>query len=118
VEVNGVRIIGVENSYDTELLQSVLSRTPPSPAYTILMHHQPTGFAVAAARGIGLTLSGHVHNGQIWPFNYIVRLFYSYLKGLHANGDALLNVSTGTGTWGPPMRLGSQSEIVVLEPMR
>ena len=49
VEVNGVRIIGVENSYGTELLQSVLSRTPPSPAYTILMHHQPTGFAVAAA---------------------------------------------------------------------
>jgi len=118
VEVNGVRIIGIEDSYGTELLQSVLSRTPPSAAYTILMHHQPTGFAVAAARGIGLTLSGHVHNGQIWPFNYIVGLFYPYLKGLHANGSALLNVSTGTGTWGPPMRLGSHSEIVVLEPIR
>jgi uncharacterized protein len=118
VEVNGVRIIGVENSYDTELLQSVLSRTLPSPAYTILMNHQPTGFAIAAARGIGLTLSGHVHNGQIWPFNFIVGLFYPYLKGLHANGGALLNVSTGTGIWGPPMRLGSHSEIVLLEPMR
>jgi hypothetical protein len=118
VEVNGVRIIGVENSYGTELLQSVLSRTPSSPAYTILMNHQPTGFAVAAAHGIGLTLSGHVHNGQIWPFNYIVGLFYPYLKGLHAYEGAYLNVSTGTGIWGPPMRLGSHSEIVVLEPMR
>jgi hypothetical protein len=58
----------------------VFRRMPPSPAYTILMNHQPTGFAIAAARGIGLTISGHVHNGQIWPFNDIVGLFYPYLK--------------------------------------
>jgi len=118
VDFNGVRIIGVDNSYGTELLQSVLGRTPPSPAYTVLLNHHPTGFAIAAHRGIGLTLSGHVHNGQIWPFKYVVGLFYPYLKGLHANGGAYLNVSTGTGIWGPPMRLGSHSEIVLLEPMR
>jgi predicted MPP superfamily phosphohydrolase len=118
VDFNGIRIIGIDNSYGTELLQSVLGRMPPSPAYTILMNHQATGFDIAAHRGIGLTLSGHVHNGQIWPFNYVVGLFYPYLKGLHANGGAFLNVSTGTGIWGPPMRLGSRSEIVLLEPMR
>jgi hypothetical protein len=118
VDFAGIRIIGLDNSYGTELLQSVLGQTPPSPAYTILMNHQPTGFGIAAHRGIALTLSGHVHNGQIWPFNYIVGFFYPYLKGLHANGDAFLNVSTGTGIWGPPMRLGSHSEIVLLAPMR
>ena len=118
VDFNGIRIIGVDNSYGTELLQSVLGRTPLSPAYTILMNHQPTGFDIAAHRGIGLTLSGHVHNGQIWPFNYVVGLFYPYLKGLHANGGVFLNVSTGTGIWGPPMRLGSHSEIVLLGPRR
>ncbi len=118
VNVNGVRIIGVDNSYGTDLLQSVLSRTPPSPTFTILMNHQPTGFDIAARYGIGLTLSGHVHNGQIWPFNHIVGFFYPYLQGLHAQGDAFLNVSTGTGIWGPPMRLGSHSEIVLLEPTR
>ena len=118
IDFNGIRIVGVDNSRGTELLQSVLGRTPPSPAYTILMHHQPTGFDIAAHRGIGLMLSGHVHDGQIWPFKYVVRLFYPYLKGLHANGGAFLNVSTGTGIWGPPMRLGSHSEIVFLEPMR
>lgn len=116
VEFNGIRIIGVDNSYGTELMQSVLDRTPPSPAFTILMNHQPTGFDIASRHRIGLTLSGHVHNGQIWPFNYVVGLFYPYLKGLHANGGAFLNVSTGTGFWGPPMRLGSHSEIVLLEP--
>jgi predicted MPP superfamily phosphohydrolase len=118
VNINGVRIIGVDNSYGTELLQSVLGRTPPSPMFTILMNHQPTGFDTAAQHGIGLTLSGHVHNGQIWPFNHIVGFFYPYLRGLHAQGGAFLNVSTGTGIWGPPMRLGSHSEIVLLEPVR
>ena len=116
IELNGIRIIGVDNSYSTELMQSVLDRTPPSPAFTVLMNHQPRGFDIAARHGIGLTLSGHVHDGQIWPFNYVVGLFYPYLKGLHERAGALLNVSTGTGIWGPPMRLGSHSEIVLLEP--
>lgn len=117
VEVKGVRIIGVDNSSGTELLASVLDRTPPAPAFTILMTHQPRGFDLAARHGIALTLSGHVHNGQIWPFNYIVGLVYPYIRGLHANGGGFLNVSTGTGIWGPPMRLGSHSEIVLLEPL-
>jgi predicted MPP superfamily phosphohydrolase len=116
VEFNGIRIIGVDNSYGTELLQSVLDRAPASPAFTILMNHQPTGFDIAARHRIDLTLSGHMHNGQIWPFNHVVGLFYPYLKGLHENAGSFLNVSTGTGIWGPPMRLGSHSEIVFLEP--
>ena len=117
VEFTGTRIIGLDNSYSTELMQSVLDRTPASAAFTILMNHQPRGFEIAARHRIGLTLSGHVHNGQIWPFNYFVGLFYPYLKGLHESGGAFLNVSTGSGIWGPPMRLGSHSEIVFLEPM-
>ena len=116
VEFGGIRIIGIDDSYGTELLQNVLRRTPPSAAFTILMSHQPRGLDLAASHRIRLMLSGHVHNGQIWPFNYIVGLFYPYLKGLHARADAVLNVSTGTGFWGPPMRLGSHSEIVLLEP--
>jgi uncharacterized protein len=118
IELSGIRIVGVDNSYGTELLQGVLSRTPPSPVFTVLMNHQPRGFDVAVRHRINLTLSGHVHNGQIWPFNYVVGLFYPYLKGLHTHADAFLNVSTGTGFWGPPMRLGSHSEIVLLEPRR
>jgi len=116
MEFKGIRIIGIDNSYGTELLQSVLGRTPPSTVFTVLMNHQPRGFDVAARHRINLMLSGHVHNGQIWPFNYVVGLFYPYLNGLHEYAGAFLNVSTGTGIWGPPMRLGSHSEIVLLEP--
>lgn len=116
IEFEGIRIIGIDDSYGVELLESVLSRTPPSAAFTVLMSHQPRGFDVAVRHRIHLTLSGHVHNGQIWPFNYVVGLFYPHLTGLHTHADAVLNVSTGTGFWGPPMRLGSNSEIVLLEP--
>lgn len=116
VEFKGIRIVGIDNSYGPELLQSVLGQTTPTTAFTVVMSHQPRGFALAAGHRVNLMLSGHVHNGQIWPFNYIVGLFYPYLKGLHAHADSLLNVSTGTGFWGPPMRLGSHSEIVLLEP--
>jgi predicted MPP superfamily phosphohydrolase len=86
MEFKGIRIIGVDNSYGTELLQSVLGRTPPSTVFTVLMNHQPRGFDVAARHRIDLMLSGHVHNGQIWPFNYIVGLFYPYLNGLTVRG--------------------------------
>ena len=117
IEISGVRVIGVDNSYGTGLLQAVLDRTPASSAFTILMNHQPTGFDLARRHGIALTLSGHVHHGQIWPFNYIVGLFYPYLSGVFENDGSFLNVSAGTGVWGPPMRLGSHSEIVLLEPV-
>ena len=117
VELQGVRIIGVDNSYGTELLQGVLARLAPSPSFTILMNHQPRGLEIAARHRIDLMVSGHVHDGQIWPFNYVVGLFYPYLEGLHRNGGTLLNVSTGTGIWGPPLRLGSHNEIVLFEPL-
>ncbi|HSB69860.1 MAG TPA: metallophosphoesterase [Candidatus Methylomirabilis sp.] len=117
LEFKSIRIIGVDNSFRADILRSVLDRAAPSPAFTILMNHQPIGFDIAAQHGIGLTLSGHVHNGQLWPFNYVVGVFYPYLKGLHREAGAYLNVSTGTGIWGPPLRLGSHSEVVLLEPL-
>ncbi len=114
-ELQGIRVVGLDNSYGTELMQAVLPGLPPSPAFTILMNHQPRGFDVAARHGVHLTLSGHVHRGQIWPFNSVVGMFFPYLSGLHREGRGFLNVSTGTGFWGPPLRLGSHTEIVVLE---
>ena len=116
LETQGVTILGLDNSYGTELMEPRLPDLSRSTAFTILMNHQPRGADLAARYGVGLMLSGHVHNGQIWPFNYIVGLFYPYLKGLHLVDRTYLNVSTGTGVWGPPMRLGSHSEIVLLEP--
>jgi len=116
VESGGIRILGLDDSRTTDRLQEALERLPPSRAFTVLLNHQPVGFDLAVRHRVNLTLSGHVHSGQIWPFGYLVALLYPRGVGLHAVGESFLNVSAGTGYWGPPLRLGSRSEIVLLEP--
>jgi hypothetical protein len=77
-----------------------------------MLAHRPW-FAVQAARaGAGLTLSGHTHGGQIWPFTYIVMLLTPYIGGRYDVEGMPLIVSRGTGTWGPRMRLWRPAEIV------
>ena len=59
-------------------------------------------------------LSGHTHNGQLMPFNLLVRLQFKAVYGRYDNGQNQAYVSSGAGTWGPPMRLGTQNEIIHL----
>jgi len=84
--------------------------SPESPI--ILLYHRPTGFAKARSMGVGLQLSGHTHNGQYPPYNLIVGLIFKYPYGLYREDDAYIYTSCGTSLWGPPLRLGSRSEIV------
>jgi hypothetical protein len=77
----------------------------------VLLAHQPRAFPEAAAAGVGLQLSGHTHGGQIWPWGYAAYLQQGYLKGLYREGAAQMYVSCGTGYWGPPSRLGTESEV-------
>ena len=80
----------------------------------ILMDHQPLDLEIAANLGVSMQLSGHTHNGQLWPLRYITqsmyRISYGYrnINGMHAY------VTTGIGTWGPPVRIGNRPEIVQL----
>lgn len=73
---------------------------------------------VSNQSGINLQLSGHTHNGQMFPFNLIVKIFFPHINGLYEYENEILKtymyVSSGTGTWGPPMRLGSRFEITVI----
>jgi hypothetical protein len=84
----------------------------------VLLAHQPLAVHEAAERAVGLVLSGHTHGGQIWPWHVFVRLQQPVVRGLHRFGDTQIYVSSGTGYWGPPMRLGAPSEIteIMLEP--
>lgn len=93
------------------------AKTHPS----ILLYHRPSKrLSRAAELGIDLILCGHTHNGQIWPFRYIVRLFFPRITGHFTEGACHLYVSRGLGTWGPPMRLRSIPEIVkiILRPAK
>ena len=82
---------------------------------TILLAHQPKYIEELGTYSPELILSGHTHGGQIWPFEYLVRLQQPYVKGLHKlhNGSHIY-VNSGIGFWGPPMRLDSQAEIAYI----
>lgn len=77
----------------------------------VLLAHQPKAIHGAARHGVDVQLSGHTHGGQIWPWNYLVRLQQPYVAGHVVHEGTHLYVSRGTGYWGPPMRLGTIAEI-------
>jgi len=78
----------------------------------ILMDHQPFRLEEAESNGIDLQLSGHTHHGQLWPFNFITKKVYELSWGYKKKGKTHYYVSSGVGTWGPPIRTGNRPEIV------
>jgi uncharacterized protein len=82
---------------------------------SILLTHAPDHPDIAEAAGFSLQLSGHTHLGQYIPFTWMVRRIYGrFAYGLSRIGQMQVFTSSGAGTWGPPLRLGSNSEIVIL----
>jgi predicted MPP superfamily phosphohydrolase len=110
----GLDLAGIEDPTGSPDLPRALEGRDPSRAL-ILLAHQPRQFKEAARHGVSLTLSGHTHGGQIWPFSWLVALAQPYLAGLHRRGDSQLYVSRGTGFWGPPMRVFAPAEITLLK---
>jgi len=86
----------------------------PAADYRILLAHQPGEVFDAEKHGFDLQLSGHTHGGQFFPWNYAIGLFHPYVRGLNRHGKMWIYVSQGTGFWGPPIRLGTRSEITLL----
>ncbi|HPB29890.1 MAG TPA: metallophosphoesterase [Candidatus Sumerlaeota bacterium] len=93
-------------------LDRALADRPANP--TILLSHTPWLTDRAAAAGVALMLSGHTHNGQIWPFKYLVRARYPFITGRYEMDGMTLIVTRGTGTWGPRMRLWAPGEITLI----
>lgn len=82
---------------------------------SILLYHSPTDIDRMKETGIGLQLSGHTHRGQQFPFQLVTRLVHKgYDYGLYDFGKYALYTSSGVGTWGPMLRIGTRSEIVVI----
>ena len=81
----------------------------------VMLAHQPVQIREVSAVGAGLQLSGHTHGGQIWPFNYLVRIDQPVVQGLSRHGERTqLYTSRGTGFWGPPFRVFAPSEITLI----
>jgi predicted MPP superfamily phosphohydrolase len=111
-----IELIGIDDVEDPEQVNRQLARLKTdSSRYRILLYHRPTGWPDAVSQGIELMLCGHTHNGQIVPFNLLVKRHFPYVKGLFSQAGSHLYVSTGSGTWGPVMRLGSVNEITCID---
>jgi predicted MPP superfamily phosphohydrolase len=107
IDRDGARFNKKERLSLNDLMQKVDSTKP-----VILLDHQPFGLNETAKAGVDLQLSGHTHNGQMWPLNYITSLIYELSYGYKKIGNTQFIVSSGFGIWGPRVRSGSRSEIM------
>ena len=83
---------------------------------SILLNHVPNRLPIVEGAGISLQLSGHTHGGQVFPFTWFTRrVFGKFTYGLQQFGALQVFTSSGAGTWGPPMRVGTHPEIVLLQ---
>jgi predicted MPP superfamily phosphohydrolase len=118
VELDGLQLIGVHyrdaanpNRYQAILQQINLDRRRPS----ILLLHAPVRLQMSEAAGISLQLSGHTHGGQFFPGTLVgKRVWGKFNHGLQSLGKMLVYVTYGAGTWGPPMRIGTKPEVVLI----
>jgi predicted MPP superfamily phosphohydrolase len=90
-----------------QILASINTNLP-----VVLLDHTPYKLEEAQNNNVALQLSGHTHHGQIWPANIITNMIYEVSWGYKKKGNTHYYVTSGAGTWGPPVRTGSKSEIV------
>ncbi|PVX49859.1 hypothetical protein C7377_1497 [Balneicella halophila] len=127
IEWNGIQVIGLnhmvkdENTHSRHTtstkstIKQVLDELAPIKTKpSILLHHSPDGIKYANKHAVDLYLAGHTHGGQMWPVTKISDYFFPYNIGLSHYKSTSIFVSQGIGTAGPPMRLGTNAEIVVI----
>lgn len=119
VEADGLQIVGVPYNHATRgehLASALKSVSLDRERASILLVHAPDHPEVAEAAGVSLQLSGHTHLGQFIPWSWFARRIYrQFVYGLSRIGKMQVFTSSGAGTWGPPLRLGSNPEIVMLQ---
>lgn len=119
VVVDSLQIIGIHDAeaHRRTKLQELLMRAEIDCAGpSILLSHRPGRLDVAEKAGISLQVSGHTHAGQFFPFSFLVRMIYGrFGYGHHRHGALQIVTSSGAGTGGPPFRVGTATEIVIMQ---
>jgi hypothetical protein len=118
VDVDGLQVIGVpytSSNFPLRLRHFLHSLRLEDGCASILLQHVPNRLPIVEQAGVSLQLSGHTHGGQVFPFSWITRrAFGKFTHGLQRFGNLQVLTSSGVGTWGPPMRVGTHSEVVLL----
>ncbi len=119
VTVDGLQIVGVfyhDSTWEPRLQEILQAASIDRARASILISHEPRHLAVAEREGISLQVSGHTHGGQMIPWTrFAARIFGRFVHGLQRFGQMLVYTSYGAGTWGPPARVGTYAEIVLIE---
>src|ERR1041384_1411206 len=119
IVVDGMQIIGVHyhSASHPERLNTILGKMEiDRQQASVLLVHAPDQLAVAEGAGISLQLSGHTHRGQFFPWTWLTkRMYKQFAYGLQRFGAMLVYTSSGAGTWGPPLRVCSHPEIVLIQ---
>ena len=106
-----LNVIGISDNLILENQKKISSRLIQEDLFNLILVHKATLWDHVFEK-TDLMLSGHTHNGQIFPFNFFVRLRYKNIYGIYEKLKSKLYVSSGSGCWGPNMRLGTKNEIV------
>ena len=118
VTVEGLQIVGVHDreAGEPEQFRKILQDAAVDRRHaSILLAHQPAHLSIPEEAGIGLQVSGHTHKGQFWPWSWVIfKVHGPFAYGLNRAGNLFVLTSSGAGTWGPPMRVGTKSEIVLI----
>jgi predicted MPP superfamily phosphohydrolase len=80
---------------------------------TFLLDHQPYHLSETEKAGIDIQFSGHTHHGQIWPITLLTDYLFEQSYGYRLWGKSHIYVSSGLSLWGPPFRIGTNSEFVL-----
>jgi predicted MPP superfamily phosphohydrolase len=103
------RFFGIDRKSLGELFEGINTSRP-----IILLDHQPFNLDESEKQGVDLQLSGHTHNGQLWPLNYLTKKMFELSYGYIKKGKTHIIVSSGFGIWGPRVRSASRSEVLLI----
>jgi uncharacterized protein len=119
VNIDGLHVLGInyhEATFPIRVKATLERLSPGAGEASILLNHAPVRLPIVEEAGVALQLSGHTHGGQFFPYTWLTqRIFGPFTHGLHRFGKLQVYTSTGAGTWGPPMRVGTEPEVVVIE---
>ena len=107
----GINLIGINDNLTIEQKKTIYIDLSKKNKFNLLAVHQPSLWKLVK-NDVDLMLSGHTHNGQIFPFNLLVKIKFPQIYGLYQENNNKLYVSSGISTWGPKIRIGSQNELI------
>lgn len=113
---NGIQLIGRDDrsNHSRRSLQELMANVKKDQPI-VLLDHQPYELEETEKAGIDLQFSGHTHHGQVWPMSLVTDYVYAQSHGYRQWGNSHIYVSSGLSLWGPPFRIGTESEMVVFQ---